>query len=218
MARIGEFSRFGRLLWWLSWPPARVLAMWWPYSVEYRGKVPRGPYVAAINHLSHLDPPFAGLALRRPMRFLALDELWGHAWILDTIFRVYGAIPLPRESKRPIGAIRAALRELDAGRAIGVFPEGRRVEEWGEAELKRGAAWLALRTGAPLVPVAIWGTQHSMPKDRLSIRRARIRVVVGEPLWPSGYQTSADPIGAMTEAWREVMDQELRRLAPASPG
>ena len=103
---------------------ARVLASAFPYSVVYRGKLPSGPYVAAVNHLSLLDPPFAALALRRPTRFLALDELWGTAWLLDRIFSVYGAIPLPRERRYPIAALRTALQELENGGAVGVFPRG----------------------------------------------------------------------------------------------
>ena len=121
--------------------------MAFPYRATRRGRVPSGPIVVAINHLSHVDPPIAGLAIRRPTRFLALDELWGNAWILDRLFRVFGAIPLPRTGRRPVAAIRAALRELERGGSVGVFPEGRRVQVWGDAELKRGAAWLSVRTG-----------------------------------------------------------------------
>ncbi len=190
--------------------------MWFPYSVERRADVPAGPFVAAINHYSHLDPPFAGLALKRPMRFLALDELWGHAWILDRIFRVFGAIPLPRVTRRPVAAVRAALRELERGGGVGVFPEGRRVGEWGEADLKPGAAWLALRTGALLVPVAVWGTRESMPIERMSIRRAPIKVVVGVPIDPEAHRGADDPIAALTEAWRLAVDRELAAMARAA--
>ena len=101
-----------RVLWALCWPPARLLATWFPYSAVQRCPTPAGPFVAAINHLSHLDPPVAGLALRRPVRFLALDELWGHAAILDWIFKLFGAIPFPREGRSPVGALRESLRHL----------------------------------------------------------------------------------------------------------
>ena len=101
-----------RVLWTLCRPPARVLAAWFPYSALQRCPNPTGPYLAVINHLSHLDPPMVGLALRRPVRFLALDELWGHATILDLIFNLFGAIPFPREGRYPVRALKAALRHL----------------------------------------------------------------------------------------------------------
>ena len=129
-----------RMLWRLSWPVARVLATWFPYSAVERCRTPTGPYVAVINHLSHLDPPIAGLALRRPVRFLALDELWGNAMILDWIFNLFGAIPFPREGRYPVEALKEALGHLESGGIVGVFPEGRRVRNWGEAPVARGAA------------------------------------------------------------------------------
>ena len=213
MDPIPEFGTLRRVLWRLSWPIARLLAFWFPYSVVRRAPLPNGPYVAAINHLSLLDPPLAGLALKRPMRFLALDELWGNAWILDRMFRAYGAIPLPRERRYPIAALRAALAELASGGAVGVFPEGRRVSEWGDVPLKRGAAWLSMRTGALLVPVAVWGTQNAMPAERMRIRRAPITVVVGEPIDPASFAAHANPLVAMTEAWRSAIHRELTALS-----
>ena len=202
-----------RVLWRLSWPVARVLAAWFPYSAVERCPTPAGPYVAAINHLSHLDPPIAGLALRRPVRFLALDELWGNAVILDWIFKLFGAIPFPREGPYPVGGLKEALRHLAAGGIVGVFPEGRRVSNWGEAPVTRGAAWLAMRARVPVVPVAVWGTQHAMPLDTLRIRRAPIRVVVGCPIEPARFEGEPDRVGAITDAISSALDREIRSLA-----
>ena len=202
-----------RVLWRISWPLARVVAAWFPYSAVQRCPTPAGPYVAAINHLSHLDPPIAGLALRRPVRFLALDELWGNAAILDRIFKLFGAIPFPREGRSPVGALREALRHLEAGGIVGVFPEGRRVSDWGEAPVTRGAAWLAVRAGVPVVPVAVWGTQHAMPLDTLRIRRAPIRVVVGCPIRPSRFTGGSDPLGDLSDAISSFFDREIPALA-----
>ena len=157
----------------------------------------------------------AGLALRRPVRFLALDELWGNAAVLDVVFRAFRAIPMPREGRYPVGALREALRHLSSGGVIGMFPEGRRVRCWGDVPLARGAAWLSLRAGVPIVPVAVWGTQHAMPIERLRLRRAPIRVVVGSAVDPEGFAGRDDPVGALTEAVREVLDREISRSAAA---
>ena len=209
--------RADRVLWAACRPPARAAAAWFPYSEEIQEPPPAGPWVAAVNHLSHLDPVFAGLALRRPVRFMALDELWGESLLLDAALRLFRAVPLPREGRRPVGALREALRHLGAGGAVGVFPEGRRVRRWGEVPLAGGAAWLALRAGVPIVPTAVWGTQRAMPIDRMRLRRAPIRVTVGAAVRPEDFAGRKDPAGAMTEAVREVLDREIRRSAAVCP-
>jgi 1-acyl-sn-glycerol-3-phosphate acyltransferase len=110
--------------------------------------------------------------------------------------------------------MRTAIGHLEAGGRIGVFPEGRRVAAWGEDPPKRGAAWLSLRTGAPLLPVAVWGTDRAMPiGDNTRIHRAPISAVVGRAVEPDDYLDHVDPIGAITEAWRRQMDEELTYLA-----
>ncbi len=200
------------------WPLARVLAAWFPYSVVRRAPLPKGPFVAVINHFSLLDPPIAGLAIRRPVRFLALDEIWGVHLALDAVLVLFDSIPVSRSDRRAVGALRAALRHLESGRPIGVFPEGRRVAVWGERPLKTGAAWLAIRASVPVVPVAIWGSQHAMPMDGMRIRRAPIRVVVGLPIDPEPFSEQADPVVTLNESIRSALDQELRRLEVAYPG
>ncbi|MDE0369029.1 MAG: lysophospholipid acyltransferase family protein [bacterium] len=201
----------------LLWPMARVVAAWFPYSVVRRARLPKGPFVAVVNHVSSLDPPIAGLALRRPVRFLALDELWGVHRALDAVLTIFDSIPVPRSDGRALGALRAALRHLESGRPIGVFPEGRRVAAWGEVPLKTGAAWLAVRASVPAVPVAIWGSQHAMPMDGMRVRRAPIRVVVGAPIDPRPFMERSDPVPALNESIRFALDQDLRRLEAAYP-
>lgn len=167
--------------------------------------------VAAVNHFSFLDPLIAGLALRRPVRFLALDELWGQSRLLDGTLAAFGAIPLPREKRVPVRAMRAAIGHLRAGGAAGVFPEGRRTAAWGESPFRPGAAWLALRTGAPVVPVALWGTQNVMPLSG-RVRRGPVRAVVCPAVHPARFLDHPQPRSALTEAVRAAMEAEIRRF------
>jgi len=212
-----DFGARVRAAWALGWPIARLIAgLGFAYTVERRAPQPSGPLIVAANHQSHLDPPVVGLAVIRPVRFLALDELWGLSPALDTAFRTYRAIPLSRASY-PLTALRTSLEHLAAGGRLGVFPEGRRVAAWGEVTPKRGAAWLALRAGVPILPVAVAGTDVAMPPDEhLKIHRARIRVVVGRALDPARHRAASDPIGSLTEAWRRQVDEELEYLAGGS--
>ena len=168
----------------------------------------RGPVVLAANHLSLIDPPFVGLTIKRNVRYLALEELFGRSRLFDELTLFFGAIPISRT--RPVhGPLRTAISELEAGGAVGVFPEGGRVRAWGETEPKRGAAWFSMRTGAPLVPVSMTGTHRTLGLETMKIRRPSIRIWVDEPLLPEDYVDRVDPLAAMMEDWRQAVDEHL---------
>ena len=176
----------------------------WRLSVVREAPLPAPPYVLASNHFSHLDPPVIGALVRRPVQYLALDELIGVNRFLDVSLRMFGAIPLPR-GRVSVRAIRAALARLEAGGIVGVFPEGRRVARFGDTIPKRGAAWLARRAGVPMVPVAVIGTDRAMGLDN-KVHRARVRVVFGEAIAPG------DTVRMMT-AWQDWMEKRLGRVS-----
>jgi 1-acyl-sn-glycerol-3-phosphate acyltransferase len=152
----GAFEFFAR-------PPSKfVTKQFFDLKIEGFDNVPTsGAVVLAANHFSHLDPPLIGIHTGRYVRFMAVDQLFGKSIVFDAMMNFAGAIPLDRDGY-PVAAMREAIEHLDGGNIVGLFPEGRRVERWGVDDPKRGAAWLAWMTGAPLIPVAIHGTQHSM--------------------------------------------------------
>ncbi len=170
--------------------------------------MPDGPVVVAANHFSHLDPVVASLAVGRPIRYLAVDELFGNSRFFDNLTLWLGAIPMSR-TRAPLGALRLAIDELTAGGAVGVFPEGVRVWRWGEKEAKRGAAWLAQRVGVPLLPVAIAGTDEAMGRGTRRISHRPVHIEVCEPIFPCDFGGGPDPLGAMTGVWRERIDAVL---------
>lgn len=198
------FPAVGRLLWRPLWPVARLLAaLGWRLRVE--GLPPPGPLVVAANHFSHLDPPLLAVALRRPTRFLALDELFGRSVAFDRLVLAFGAIPISRE-RPPLGAMRTALAHLETGGTLGLFPEGARVAGWGERPPKRGAAWLAIRAGVPLLPAVISGTDRAFGPGSERIRRFPVRIVLRDPLDPADFRDSWE----MIEAWRRSVEETLR--------
>jgi 1-acyl-sn-glycerol-3-phosphate acyltransferase len=144
------------------------------YRIEIAGRVPPGPVIVAANHESLLDPPLLALAADQPLHFLAKVELWRYrpgAWLMDAL----GGIPIRRD-RRDLVSVGRAEELLRAGESIALFPEGTvRGGTW-----TRGAARLALLTGAPLVPVRIVGTRRALSRGRIGF--PRIRIVVGEPL------------------------------------
>jgi 1-acyl-sn-glycerol-3-phosphate acyltransferase len=168
-----------------------------------------GPAIVVAPHRSWLDPPCVGAASRRPVRFLIAERVYEKAWA-RWFYRRMGSVPV-----RPAGrsALRSALRLLERGELVGVFPEGRLVREDDRAELRPGAALLSVRTGAPVVPVAITGTARAWPPGRRWPRPARIRVLVGRAIdpGPSGGRLS---VGEMLER----IDASLREAAPEEAG
>ncbi|MCB1247430.1 MAG: 1-acyl-sn-glycerol-3-phosphate acyltransferase [Acidimicrobiia bacterium] len=191
-------------------PPSRLLSRaYFDLSVEGAQHVPpTGKVVLASNHFSHLDPPLLGVHTDRPVRFLAVDELFGKSRVLDGALRFWDAIPLDRDGY-PVAAMRQAIRHLEDDGVLALFPEGRRVERWGVNDPKRGAAWLAWITGAPLIPVAIHGTQHAMTPLDSTFRRTSVRIWYEEPLWWHEYADRVDPLGSMTADWFDAVDRRL---------
>ena len=123
------------------------------FRVRDAERVPlTGPCVIAANHDSAWDPPVIGLATPRFVQFMAKRELFGNR-VFAAALRGVGAFPVDRE-RNDVGAIKEALRRLQAGGVVGVFFEGTRRPEAKAA--MGGAAFLAQRSGAALVPTAIW--------------------------------------------------------------
>lgn len=194
-------SQLGRLLWGAASPLFRgVGKLAFSLRIERSAPVPDPPFVVAANHYSHFDGPLIGTALRTPVRFLVVDDLFGEQPALDWLVLGSGAIPLPRR-RVPLGALRTALGALESGDVVGVFPEGTRVTHWGTLSPKRGAAWLAVKAEVPLIPVALLGTGRAFGLDN-RLHRAAIRVSIGPPM------TGRDP-NELTNRWARWITAEV---------
>jgi len=155
------------------------------YNVD---RVPAsGPAILAPNHVSTLDPIAVGTTLRRRIAYLARSSLFEIPVFGSFIARL-GALPVPRESQAPREALELCLRVLDRGRLLLLFPEGTRSADGRIGELKKGTAWIARRSGAPVIPVRVLGTYESWPRREGGVqtgilpRRFPIRVIYGNPL------------------------------------
>ena len=141
-----------------------------------------GGVVVVSNHGSHLDPPILGHALGRPVAFMAKSELF-RVPILSFIISACGAYPVKRGSGDR-EALRTASNRLIEGWATGVFLDGTRQENGRVNDPKAGAALLAARTGAPILPVAIVNSHRAFPKGSLLPRLVSIHLRVGELIYP----------------------------------
>ncbi len=179
---------------------------------------PTGPVVLAANHSSFVDFMFVGLvgtARGRLVRFMAKQSVFD-APVSGQLLRGMHHIPVDRAHGET--AARSALRALRAGEVVGVYPEatiGRAFVVKDRCDLKRGAAYLALATGAPIVPVAHWGIHRIYTVDgRVSLRRGTaVQVLVGDPIYP----LPDEDADALTTRLHEVLVVLVEQLVSTYP-
>ncbi|HYM90181.1 MAG TPA: lysophospholipid acyltransferase family protein [bacterium] len=146
---------------------------------------PTGPLLIVSNHVSDLDPLVVGVTLRRPTHFMAKEELFRPP-LLRWWITACGGFPV-RRGEPDRGAFRTARAILERGGALGMFPEGTRGSSLRDLRPPEpGAALLALRTGATILPVAVIGTDVVLPRGASRPRRGTIRVRVGAPIRVDG--------------------------------
>jgi len=183
----------------------RLLSTW---QVEGRERVPSGPLIVVANHLSFIDPPLLGASLPRRLVFLAKRELFHGlgGWFV----RAYGAIEVHRGEFARQGLVRAEAA-LHRGLALGVFPEGKRHPRGGMGPAHAGAVLLACRTGAPLLPVGITGSER-VQRLRDIWCRPTIRVIVGRPITLPSLNGTVSKRELV--AWNRQVMVSLARLLP----
>lgn len=172
------------------------------YRLEVRGQenVPvNGPLVVAANHDSMLDPFVLAAAIPRSLRYLAKAELWRLPLLREWLGSVE-AIPVQR-GRSDAGAIAAALGALEAGEAVGIFPEGG-VDR--EGPWLRGAARLALASGAPLLPVRLLDTRKAL--GRSSVAFPTLAALIGEPILVERTVATVEPARELTDRLQAAVE------------
>lgn len=151
------------------------------------GKIPPGACVMVGNHISHFDPPFLSGWLPRKIDWIAMAELFGASWS-KAAFAWLDVIPVDRHGDDR-QALRHALRRLEAGRMIGIFPEGG-IRDGAQsilsgADMREGAFLIAAKAGCPVVPVVILGSERLYNRRNwLPWRRAKVYIGLGNPVYP----------------------------------
>lgn len=204
--------------WWARWGVRRR------YRVRVHGAqhVPRhGPVVIAANHVGVIDGPLLAIFSPRPVHALTKIEMF--SGFLGWFLRRSGQIPLDRYRTDPEG-VKTTLRALREGLVVGIFPEGQR----GAGTLDRfhrGAAYFALVTGAPIVPVALFGTRDpGGGRSSLPHRGATLDLVYGEPVpvepvpWPRTRQHVAETSKLLRARMLAHLEESQRSLGRSLPG
>ena len=163
-----------------------------------------GPVVVVSNHVSLWDPVAVGVAVPRPVRFMAKEELF-RIPLLGQLIRALGAFPV-RRGRSDRQAWKESLEILRSGQVLGMFPEGTRVRTGELGAFHNGAAVLSLKTGAPLVPVAVKGTQNIFRGGWFR----SFQVFIGNPIYP-GSKGSYTPFEAeeLSRKAREAISKLL---------
>jgi 1-acyl-sn-glycerol-3-phosphate acyltransferase len=178
VTRMGSTYALGRFV---IAPLARML---YRPHVEGKANVPKtGPVIFASNHLSFIDSIAIPVAAPRPVHFLAKSSYFD-GWASRQFFTSIGAIPVQRGAgQAALDALDQQRRLLDDGKAVALYPEGTRSLDGRLYKGRTGVAFLALQTGAPVVPVGLVGTDRVMPVGaKLPSFNERVTVRFGEPL------------------------------------
>ena len=163
-------------------PVRAALSRWFDLRVDGLDRLPAsGPYLVAANHHNYLDGVVLAAALPEPIAFLVMPRVWRATPLHPWLHRRLGSIPL-RLERPDVGALRGALRALEAGRVVGIFPEGPFSVRGRLERGLPGVGLLAARAGVPVVPVGISGTYQALVGRRGYIpRRHPLAVRFGAP-------------------------------------
>jgi 1-acyl-sn-glycerol-3-phosphate acyltransferase len=193
---------------------AAFVRVWTRLRIDGREHIPRtGAFVLAPIHRSIMDTPIASCVTRRRLRFMGKHTLWHNrafGWLLSSL----GGFPVTRGTADR-EALRRCIEVLAAGEPLVLFPEGERKSGPIVQPMFDGAAYVALKTGVPIVPVGIGGSERVMPKGSRFIHPRRCHVIVGEPITYPVPGTGRVPRAAVTEV-SDSLHAELQRLFDAA--
>ncbi|SHH10834.1 1-acyl-sn-glycerol-3-phosphate acyltransferase [Thermosyntropha lipolytica DSM 11003] len=190
----------------LAWLIMRLFFTLLGLKIEGTDKLPaKGAAIIVSNHVSNWDPIVVGIAFKRPVYFMAKAELFQNK-LGRAFFTALNAFPVKRGSADR-GAIRKAISILEEGKVLGIFPEGTRNKTGASMEAQNGAAMLALKTGAPVIPVACIGTKSLLPwgwKKPLVLR-------VGNPIYLEEFKGQKINSALLNQVSERIM-QEIEAL------
>jgi 1-acyl-sn-glycerol-3-phosphate acyltransferase len=200
-------QKFIAWLWYaILWCPCYALSqVLFRYRFTGKSRIPlTGPVLIVANHQSNLDPVIVGLACPRQLKYLARQGLFFfpfNLWI-----RALGAVAIDRE-RGALAGIRKTLELLKQENAVLVFPEGSRTFDGNLQPMLPGFCLLARKSCATIVPVALDGAFHALPRGAAFVRPHRIALSIGAPIMPRQYEQLSDQ--QLTELVTNRIEQAL---------
>jgi len=195
---------------WLSFK--LLYSTYFRWRVFNRERVPlTGRVILASNHASFLDPPLVGSPINRQCSFLARDTLFNNPiarWVLHR----WQAIPVDRDGSSAAG-LKRILEALKADRAVVLFPEGTRTRDGELQRARSGVGLIVVKSGAPVVPVRIWGSYEAFGRHVKFPKPKQITVKYGQPLDFSALIAEAKT--ASKERSKEIYEQISNEIMAA---
>lgn len=184
-----------------------VLQILFRAEVAGAERIPRhGPCIVVANHESTVDPFVLGLATPRVIRYMAKAELWRNPFVA-LVMGGLATFPVER-GRGDRSAIECARALLEKGEIVGIFPQGTCMP-FRRRPFLRTAARLALETGAPVVPVALIGTERILRPHRFKVGLPKVRVLVARPVEVERQKPTLATAKTLTERLEEIIT-ELR--------
>lgn len=180
------------------------------FRAEFSGMehIPQtGRAILAANHMSNADPPLIGCHLPRCISYICKEELF-HVPVIGWVLRETKTIPIKRGTGDR-GAIRAAQQALRAEQMIALFPEGHRAKNGHMRKAQAGVGLLAALSGAPVIPVAILGTEKIFANGGFL---PKLRVIYGEPMYYMGDKKDKAAMAAFSQS---ILDRVAAMRAAA---
>ncbi len=173
-----------------------------------------GPVIIASNHLSFSDSIFMPLVVPRKVTFMAKSEYFTSpgfkGFIKKITFQALGQVPVDRAGgRRSEAAIRTGLKLLEEGQCIGIYPEGTRSPDGRLYKGRIGIARMAIDSGAPVVPVAMFNTAEIQPTGQVVPKVRRVEMVFGEPMYFTGDSSDLANLRQVTD---EIM-QGIQKIS-----
>lgn len=196
----------------------RVALTLWRPRIEGLENLPlKGRVIIASNHLSFIDSVLIPLISPRKVSFLAKSEYWTtpglKGWAMRSFHTSIGSVSVERgEARAAQAALDTALHVVESGVAFGIYPEGTRSLDGRLYRARVGVGWLALKSGAPVVPVGLVGTDKLLPKGAKYPRFTRITVRFGEPIVASEVGFPGEAVAENARARRAVADAVVESI------
>ena len=168
--------------------------------------VESGPLILAVNHTSYFDPPLAGICSRRGVYYLARKTLL--KWpFFGPLFPAMNVIPVERDGN-DMSALREVIKKIKDGNGVVLFPEGTRSKDGNIQPARAGIGFVIAKTGAPVLPMRIFGAYDAFPKNSKRLHFTQITVVIGEPL-----VFSPDDLASATrETYQALSDRVMEAI------
>lgn len=210
---VGDVSRLYRAAMWI----VRTGLRFGGIAVEVTGRehLPAGQScIFMCNHVSNLDPPVVIPILPGRCAVLLKKELMSIP-ILGTAMRLAGFIPVERGARRDAAkaSVVAAAKAIEGRLHILVFPEGTRSADGRLQSFKKGPFFLAEQTGAPIIPLAISGTEQMMGKGSIWIKPGVARAQMLRPIWPREFESREELMAAVHTALAKALPDSMKPVA-----